>query len=69
MASLGNGKLKVRTLGDLRKFVSLFDDQPDETELEFEDTSGMYEIIITDDIDISYSESSALIECKLKYWE
>ena len=67
MASLGNGKLEVKTLGDLRKLLSLFDGEPDETELNFEDPSGMYTIILTDEIDISYSEPSATVECKIKW--
>lgn len=65
MASLGNGELKIKTLGDLRKFVKIFDNEPDETSLTFED--DIHEIIITNNIDISYSEQSATIYCLVDF--
>ena len=65
MASLGNGDLTIKTLGDLRKFVKIFDGESDDISLTFEDS--IYDIIITNSIDISYSEQSATIYCLVDY--
>ena len=67
MASLGNGDLKVRTLGDLRKFVDIFKDEPDDTDIIFEGPGWLCRILLTDNIDISYSSKCITVETEDDY--
>ena len=68
MPSYGGKGLKVKTLGDLRKIMSLLEHLEDNYEIEFWEDYLDFEkrIIITDSIDVSYSERCISIEVEVK---
>ena len=68
MPSYGGKGLKVKTLGDLRNIMSLLEHLEDNYEIEFWEDYLDFEkrIIITDSIDVSYSERCISIEVEVK---
>jgi hypothetical protein len=68
MPSYGGKGLKVKTLGDLRKIMSLLEHLEDDYGIEFwEDYfDDGKTVIITDSIDVSYSNRDICIEVEVK---
>ena len=68
MPSYGCKGLKVKNLGDLRKIMSLLEHLEDDYGIEFWEDYFDYgkTVIITDSIDVSYSNREICIEVEVK---